>query len=317
MFGPEPLTEENAQLLGIVPRSCAHLITSMQADPTVTSFEINVAFFEIYMHNQIRDLLHPAKKGDRPLRVQDGKKGVFIDGLRSEPARNLTEILQLIAVAQSYRTVSSTRMNVASSRSHVVMEVRVTITRKDGSKTRSKLTFGDLAGSEKVGRTNISSQTLKEAGAVNQSLTMLGNVIAKLGQVGSGKKVVVPFRDSVLTHILKDSLAGNCKTTIVLAVSPHKSNIVETVNSFRFGSRCKLIKTKAEANKEYTKKQMIEMIRDLEAKNKALELENKMGVMFFLFFLLFLVNCVSRSVHIVNFVIDFFAVFLPIDVDAT
>ena len=264
MFGPEPSTENNAELLGIVPRSCSHLFTSLAADPTVASFQLEMEFFEIYSDNEIRDLLHPGKKGDKPLRVRDGRNGIFVEGLRSEPARNLTEALQMIAIAHSHFTESS-------SPSNTIMKIFLTITHTYGSRSRATLTFCDLAGSDKVVKTSA------DAIRINQSRAPLGNVVAKLAQVGSGKKTLVPFRDSALTHALKDSLAGNCKTTLIIAASPHKCNIVQTVNSFRFGSRCKLIKTKAKVNRELTKGQMMKRVRDLEARKKALEIQLAAG----------------------------------------
>ena len=183
MFGPEPLGEvrkETQHLLGVVPRCCAEIFTTLSLDPGVARYQVDVSFFEIYIHNEIRDLLHPAKKGDPPLKVRDGPKGVFIENLKGETAHNLQDILALIALANSHRTVSSTKMNATSSRSHSVMKVGVRIQRKDGSRCKSQINFCDLAGSEKVGKTGASGQTLKEAQAINQSLTALGiSYIAK------------------------------------------------------------------------------------------------------------------------------------------
>ena len=177
MFGPEPLgevREETQHLLGVVPRCCARIFVELQNDPKVAQFKVDVSFYEIYIHNEIRDLLHPAMKGDPPLKVRDGPKGVFIENLRGETANNLEDILALIALANSHRTVSSTKMNATSSRSHSVMKVGVRIQRKDGSRCKSQINFCDLAGSEKVGKTGATGQTLREAQAINQSLTALG-----------------------------------------------------------------------------------------------------------------------------------------------
>lgn len=84
---------------------------------------------------------------------------------------------------------------------------------------------------------------------------------------------MVPFRDSALTHVLKDSLSGNCKTTLVTAASPHKFNIVETISTFRFGSRCKLVKTKAEKNVVLSPAQMRKMIASLKTEIKSLKMQ--------------------------------------------
>eukprot|EP01083_Nonionella_stella_P241273 842644_1 len=279
MFGPEPLTAENAKLLGIIPRCCAEVFSALDRDTTIKAYRIDVSFFEIYIHNQIRDLLHPAKKGDPPLKIRDGLKGVFIEHLKSETATNLQEILSLIALANSHRTVSSTKMNATSSRSHSVMNVMIRIERKDGSRVKSIISFVDLAGSEKVRKTGATGQNLREAQAINQSLTMLGNVISALAKIGSGKKKAgaVPYRDSALTQVLKDSLSGNCKTTLLTAASPHKFNLMETISSFRFASRCKLVKTKAQKNVMLSAAQMMKMIESLKKEIKSLKMQLLQG----------------------------------------
>ena len=108
------------------------------------------------------------------------------------------------------------------------------------------------------------------------SLLCAGNVIAALAKIGAGKKKagsMVPFRDSALTHVLKDSLSGNCKTTLVTAASPHKFNLVETISTFRFGSRCKLVKTKAEKNVMLSPAQMRKMIESLKTEIKSLKMQ--------------------------------------------
>ena len=150
MFGPEPLTKYRENQLGIVPRCCGEIFASLSSDRNVKRYNIEVSFFEIYIHNRIRDLLHPPKRHDSSLKVRDGRKGVWIEGLKSEPANNLNEILTLIAIANSHRTVSSTAMNKTSSRSHSIMEVIIRIERMDGSHSRSKLNFIDLAGMDTI-----------------------------------------------------------------------------------------------------------------------------------------------------------------------
>eukprot|EP01084_Bolivina_argentea_P055096 101025_1 len=230
MFGPEPLTVNNSELMGIIPRCCATIFTTLNSTPSVKQYKIDMSSFEIYIHNQIRDLLHPWKKGDKPLKVRDGPKSVFIEGLLPETVTNLEETLALIALANSHRTVNG----------HCVMRVSIRIERKDGSRCKSELNFGVLAGSS-------TQKTLREAQSIGQTFAMLGNVICALGEIESGKKkkgTFVPFRDCALTHILKFWFSGNCKTTVVTAVSPYKLDIMETISTFRFGSRCKLVKTK-------------------------------------------------------------------------
>lgn len=274
MFGDLPLTESNAQYLGVVPRCCARLFSELTQAPDISAFHVTLSFYEIYIHNQIFDLLNPAKKNDPPLRIRDTPKtGVFIENLKYFKVNNLEEILRLIAIANSHRTVSKTDMNEHSSRSHSVMCVSLQIHKNDGTIIQSKINFGDLAGSEKVRKTGAAGQTLKEAMAINQSLTALGNVIGTLAtQNLPGQKRNVPFRDCALTHVLKDSLAGNCKTTLIVAVSPSKFNMEETVSTFRFGSRCKLVKTTVDSNVMLSKKQMQALIKKLKLQVKQLSM---------------------------------------------
>ena len=179
IFGIVPLDEAqissmNPLLLGLVPRCCSEIFVTLSLDPNVARYKIDVSCFEIYIRNEIRDLLHPAKRGDPPLKVRDGPKGVFIENLKGETARNLKDVLSLMAWANSNRTVSSTKMNATSSRSHCVMKVEIRIARKDGSRCKSTIDFCDLAGHQKVEKTGARGQILREAQAINQSLTALG-----------------------------------------------------------------------------------------------------------------------------------------------
>ena len=118
---------------------------------------------------------------------------------------------------------------------------------------------------------------MEEAKAINKSLTQLGNVISALVKVGAGKSAMVPFRDAALTHVLKDSLAGNTKTTLILAASPHKFNVIETVSSMRFGARCKMVKTTVKKNQQLSPAQMKKLIKELQAEVKQLKNELASG----------------------------------------
>merc|ERR1712228_169187 len=119
--------------------------------------------------------------------------------------------LQLIEVANSNRTKAKTSMNLSSSRSHMLMQVYVNLRFKDDSLSVGRLNFCDLAGSEKVRKTGATGNRLQEAMKINLSLTCLGRVISALSE-----NKHVPYRDSKLTHLLKDSLGGNCKTTLIV-----------------------------------------------------------------------------------------------------
>merc|ERR1711879_1070217 len=126
---------------------------------------------------------------------------------------------------------------------------------------KSKCAFVDLAGSEKVKKTGAAGDRLEEAKAINQGLLTLSQVIEALSKGKTGG--AVPFRSSLLTKVLKDSLAGNTKTTLLIALSPHLFNRDETVTTCRFGARCKAIKMRVNKNMELSKSQMKAMIAQL------------------------------------------------------
>ena len=138
-------------------------------------------------------------------------------------------------------------MNAHSSRSHSLFILEVTQKNEvDGSVKTSRLNLVDLAGSEKIGKTGATGDTLEEAKKINQSLSALANVINALAD----GKPHIPFRDSKLTRILQQSLGGNCKTALMVAVSPHSDNEAETMSSLRFGQRAKTIKTMVKMNEQ-------------------------------------------------------------------
>merc|ERR1712228_1059860 len=174
--------------------------------------------------------------------------------------------LQLIEVANSNRTKAETSMNLSSSRSHMLMQVYVNLRFKDDSLSVGRLNFCDLAGSEKVRKTGATGNRLQEAMKINLSLTILGQVISALAQ----NKKHVPFRDSVLTNVLKDSLGGNCKTTLIVCGTKHIFNRDETINSLRFGARCKMITHKVETNKVYSRADLLKMNEKLKKENSKL-----------------------------------------------
>merc|ERR1712087_318630 len=172
-----------------------------------------------------------AEKDANKLRVRTLPNGsTIIQNLYEEECESLIDVLSLIRTASQNRTTSATTMNHTSSRSHLVMMTNVTQKMQDGSTRLSRLNFADLAGSEKVKKTQASGKRLEEAKMINKSLTQLGIVIRSL----SGKKSFISYRDSTLTHILKDSLGGNTKTTLLCTCSPRLFNRDETISTLRF-----------------------------------------------------------------------------------
>eukprot|EP00029_Vermamoeba_vermiformis_P007434 TRINITY_DN321_c0_g1_i1.p1 TRINITY_DN321_c0_g1~~TRINITY_DN321_c0_g1_i1.p1 ORF type:complete len:1029 (+),score=352.71 TRINITY_DN321_c0_g1_i1:163-3249(+) len=271
MFGPDIIEES---MKGIIPRACSHIFQHIANDTSGTEYTIKCSFLEIYKE-VIRDLLNP--KGNNLKVRETPSKGVWVDELSEVFVTNEQEVLDLIKLGEKFRAVSSTQMNAVSSRSHSLFILSFTQKSRDGTTKMGKLNLADLAGSEKVGKTGASGETLEEAKKINQSLSALGNCINALTKA---KKGHVPYRDSKLTFILRESLGGNAKTTLVIACSPHAFNLEETISTLRFGQRAKSIKNKAKINQERSvaeleaiiDKMRVEITK-LRAYNEALERE--------------------------------------------
>jgi len=274
-FGQEPTKERpdpDPHLMGIIPRSIDFVfewIDRKKSNKDVVQCETELRVYEIYIHNQIKDLLFPAKSGDEKLRIRDAPKRTFVQGLKGAPVKSVSDVLRWTIVAQGNRTVTSTGLNAVSSRSHCIFEFLLKYTTGDRRTISAKMNFADLAGSEKVGKTGASGIALKEAQAINGSLTVLGRCIAEL--VKGSKNP--PFRETALAHCLKTSLSGNCKTTLIVAASPHRYNMTETISSFQFASRAKMIKTKAKKNSTMSPAQMRKEIKRLKGENKELKMK--------------------------------------------
>ena len=169
------------------------------------------------------------------------------------------------------RTIAATNMNATSSRAHTIVTVNVKqkVTNEGGvnmTKT-SSINLVDLAGSERAESTGATGDRLKEGASINKSLSTLGNVISALVDVQNGKKkTIVPFRDSVLTRLLKNALGGNSKTIMIAALSPAHINYDETLSTLRFADRVKSIKTQAVVNETPTER----LIRELREENARL-----------------------------------------------
>ncbi|KAL3671345.1 hypothetical protein V7S43_003274 [Phytophthora oleae] len=172
------------------------------------------------------------------LDVRVGKSGVYVDNLIEVEVFNESDVLDLMRLGHSHRSVGSHDFNEHSSRSHLVLSIKIeTGIKSDARRRSSKLHLIDLAGSERVSKTAASGQRLKEAQNINRSLSALGDVIAALG--ASSKHV--PYRNSKLTFLLQDSLSGNSKVLMFVNVSPVQWNAWETLCSLNFASRCRSV----------------------------------------------------------------------------
>lgn len=179
--------------------------------------DVTVTILEVY-NESIRDLLTRSKSFDK-FEIRQTKDGqVYVENLTETPVRNFEEVLDLMDRAETNRSVGAHNLNEHSSRSHLVVTVTVAAQAKNGMHTRGKLNLIDLAGSERLDKTEAIGTRQKEAAYINKSLSALGNVIGALESRNSGKRSSkashVPFRDSKLTYLLQDSLSGGSKVSI-------------------------------------------------------------------------------------------------------
>ncbi|GMH51892.1 hypothetical protein TrRE_jg5509 [Triparma retinervis] len=212
-----------------------------------------VTFFEIF-NERVHDLLSPPPPLHKsmpslPVRTHP-TKGSYIEGITSLPVADLTSCLKLVRKGYARRAVAGTKMNDQSSRSHAVVRVKTVIKDMEHEKSTpivTHLTFVDLAGSERQRDTGNTGERLKEASSINKSLSTLGGVIFALGVncLNPTETRHVPFRDSKLTLLLRTSLnPANCRTVMVMNVSPDEQQFMETVSTLKFAQRVKQIKTK-------------------------------------------------------------------------
>lgn len=205
------------------------------------NFECSMKLSILEVYNEtIVDLLGGGQAGAAPkgLDVRVGKTGVYVENLIEVEVFNEGDVLDLMRLGHSHRSVGAHDFNEHSSRSHLVLSITIeTGLKAEGRRRVSKLHLIDLAGSERVSKTAASGQRLKEAQNINRSLSALGDVIAALG--ASSKHV--PYRNSKLTFLLQDSLSGNSKVLMFVNVSPVQWNAWETLCSLNFASRCRSV----------------------------------------------------------------------------
>nr|XP_019947265.1 PREDICTED: kinesin-like protein KIF13B isoform X1 [Paralichthys olivaceus] len=248
----------SAEQPGLIPRLCSTLFSrTVQEAREGESFTVEVSYMEIY-NEKVRDLLDPKGRSRQALRVREHKVlGPYVDGLSRLAVASYKDIESLMSEGNKSRTVAATNMNEESSRSHAVFNIILTHTLIDlqsgttGEKV-SKLSLVDLAGSERAAKTGAAGERLKEGSNINKSLSTLGLVISALADQGAGKNKskFVPYRDSVLTWLLKDSLGGNSRTAMVATISPSADNYDETLSTLRYADRAKNIINHAVVNED-------------------------------------------------------------------
>ncbi|XP_034609365.1 kinesin-like protein KIF1B isoform X6 [Trachemys scripta elegans] len=241
---------------GIIPQLCEELFEQINDNSNEEmSYSVEVSYMEIYCE-RVRDLLNPKNKGN--LRVREHPLlGPYVEDLSKLAVTSYTDIADLMDAGNKARTVAATNMNETSSRSHAVFTIVFTQKRHDTetdlcTEKVSKISLVDLAGSERADSTGAKGTRLKEGANINKSLTTLGKVISALAEVSKKKKKTdfIPYRDSVLTWLLRENLGGNSRTAMVAALSPADINYDETLSTLRYADRAKQIKCNAVINED-------------------------------------------------------------------
>ncbi|KLJ06158.1 hypothetical protein EMPG_10412 [Blastomyces silverae] len=265
---------------GLIPRTCEDLFQRIESSESPDiSYNVRVSYFEVY-NEHVRDLLVPRTDTPYYLKIRESPTdGPYVKDLTDVPVRSYSEIMRLMRKGDASRTTASTKMNDTSSRSHAVFTIMLKqihhdLSTDETTERTARIRLVDLAGSERAKATEATGQRLREGSNINKSLTTLGRVIAALADNKPGRlrknKEVVPYRDSILTWLLKDSLGGNSKTAMIACIAP--SDYEETLSTLRYADQAKHIRTRAVVNQDHVSAaerdaqiaEMAEIIRELQ-----------------------------------------------------
>ena len=255
---------------GLATRVASELFNKLRERESSCHVEVEVSMLELY-NDKLCDLLvakqHQESEAvfEQPtlkIRLAEHTSSglVEVDGLTMEKVTNDTELLHVFNNGVNSRTSASTKMNVDSSRSHMVASIVVSLRhRRSGNIVRGKLTLVDLAGSERVSKSGATGEQLKEAQSINKSLSALGDVI---GALTSGSQHV-PYRNNPLTMLMSDSIGGNAKSLMFVCCSPSDYNQRESQQSLDFAKRCRNVRNNAQRSSTSTGQ--LTQIRQLKA----------------------------------------------------
>merc|ERR1712228_153369 len=254
------------------------------SNASIVTYSVNIQLLQIY-NKQLHDLLNPSLDNSPNLKIKTlfnnnrKEESVYVDGLTSLSINSAREALAAIIEASKNRFTASHNLNETSSRSHMLVLLKIKQVLMDGSSINSCINFGDLAGSENISKAHgksdkgkndeekkLADERRKEGIEINSSLSALTRTINALVK---GK--YPGYRDSPLTYLLKDSLGGNSKTTLLVCASPHIYNRSETIRTLRFAQTAKDVKNKAHINQTLSVKALLKKIKVLEAENERLK----------------------------------------------
>ncbi|XP_072189885.1 kinesin-like protein KIF6 [Excalfactoria chinensis] len=260
---------------GIIPRTLSYIFDQLQKDNSKV-YTTHVSYLEIYNECGY-DLLDPRHEASRledlpkVTIMEDPDQNIHLKNLSLQQASNEEEALNLLFLGDTNRMIAETPMNQASTRSHCIFTIHIS-SKEPGSPTirHSKLHLVDLAGSERVAKSGVGGHLLTEAKYINLSLHYLEQVIIALAEKNRSH---IPYRNSMMTSVLRDSLGGNCMTTMIATLSIDKRNIEESISTCRFAQRVALIKNEAVLNEEIDPKLMI-----IQLKREIQELKDELAL---------------------------------------
>ena len=235
---------------GIMLMSFIEVFSRIEGLSRERKYSVKISYLEIY-NEVVKDLISPSN-AFLDIR-EDPEKGITVSGLTEIDASNPDQVIQCLRMGNKRRTCEPTEANLTSSRSHAILQISLEYTdRAIGTSAQifaSKLSLVDLAGSERAANTKNRGLRLIEGANINKSLLALGNCINALYEANlKGMKTYIPYRDSKLTRLLKDSLGGNCRTVMIVCISPFYKYFEDTHNTLKYANRAKNIKTTNERN---------------------------------------------------------------------
>ncbi|XP_070157028.1 kinesin-like protein KIF14 isoform X2 [Polyergus mexicanus] len=246
--------------VGIIPRFCQEIFTQAHENPQIIT-TVEISYFEIY-NEKIHDLLASTNNGSKkaPLKVREHPVfGPYVVDLSQHCVQSYKDLQAWLKVGNSQRATAATGMNEKSSRSHSIFSIILTQTHSDNkldcesldADRRSKINLVDLAGSERLSQTSATGDRLREGVSINKSLLTLGKVIVSLTEnTNNRKQGFVPYRESVLTWLLKESLGGNSRTAMLGTVSPANIHVEETLATLRYACQARAIVNRIRINED-------------------------------------------------------------------
>ncbi|XP_067161584.1 kinesin-like protein KIF7 [Apteryx mantelli] len=284
-IGEASVASINEDEQGIIPRAMAETFRLIDENDLI-DYTVRVSYLEVYKE-EFRDLLQ-VDTASKDIQIREDDKGnIVLCGVKESEVEGLDEVLSLLEMGNTAKHTGATHINAQSSRSHTIFTVTMEQRRGAGRLTRltlhdrasvpasgqvlvSKFHFVDLAGSERIVKTGNTGERLKESIQINSGLLALGNVISALGDPRR-KCSHIPYRDSKITRILKDSLGGNAQTVMIACVSPSSSDFDESLNTLNYASRAQNIQNKAVVNCRKETEHVEELHLQIKNLQKALE----------------------------------------------